>query len=261
MRIFGRILYATIMVGFFLLAFTYSRDLMTTTYIEDVFGESLTDTDSELPKYYYFYSSIPDYHNSEPVIEINSGGYEIMGYEVAQVSINNEEELLVEEYIYFIIYSETQDLSQIDYMYLKDSNTEEEFKIYVDRFKTLYLLNAVNDSGTIYISKEDVLSEEFDTLCLVSLEDDVEENILETSYTIDSEDFSIKDYLTNFYDENLKLPESSDLNDMASFNVYPYQTHVATDYAYIFWIGMGIYFAVLIISTYLIYFRRRKKYN
>jgi len=109
MRVFGRFLYALIMVGFFLLAFTYSRDLMQTKYLEDVFGASLVDTSSENPDFYYFYTSIPDYHNADPIVSIDSNGYQIMGYEVLVVSINNDELLDITEAVYLIVYSGTED--------------------------------------------------------------------------------------------------------------------------------------------------------
>ena len=258
MRVFGRVLYAVLAVGFFLLAFTYSRDLMLSRYIEDVFGESLTDTSSELPKYYYFYSSIPDYHNDEPVIEIIAEGYEIYGYEVAKVSIDNNNELVVNEYIYLLIYSETQDLSVIDYFYLGNQTNEETLEINLLRFKTLYLLNGVNDLGTVYLSKEDIIDGNFDQIYLVD-EDDT--NIMNTSFTIDESNFIIKEYMEAFYNENGILPDIGDVSDMASNNIYPNQTHVADDYVHIFYIVMGIYFAILIVVTYLIYFKKTKRHS
>ncbi len=256
MRVFGRFLYALIAVGFFLLAFTYSRDLMLTKYLEDVFGASLTDPESEYPKYYYFYSSIPDFHNDEPIIEIQADGYEIVGYEVAQASINNNNELEIIESIYLIIYSDTEDLSHFDYMYLEDTDTDTKTTINLQRFKTLYLLNGVNDSGTVYLAKELFASEDIDKICLVDYDDNV---LVETEYTYDEDGFAIKEFMETFYDENNRIPDINDLDEMAQYNIYPNQTHVADDYVHIFYIAMGIYFVLLSLSTYLIYFRKKKK--
>ncbi|MBI9009577.1 MAG: hypothetical protein JEZ05_06050 [Tenericutes bacterium] len=259
MRVFGRMLYSLVAVGFFLLAFTYSRDLMLSKYVEEVFGQSLTDTSSELPKYYYFYSSIPDFHNDQPVIEIVAEGYEIYGYEVAKTSFDNNNNLIVHEYIYLLIYSETEDLSVIDYLYLENQTTEATIDINLQRFKTLFLLNAVNEEyGNVYIPKDDVMAGNYDRIYLVSSDD---QNIMSTAFTIEESDFVIKDYIESFYDEFTRIPDINDVSDMALNNIYPNQTHVADDYVHIFYIAMGIYFATLIVTTYLVYFKKKKRHS
>lgn len=256
MRVFGRFLYSLAAVGFFLLAFTYSRDLMTSKYLDEVFEPSLTDETFEHPKFYYFYSSIPDFHNSEPVITINASGYEIMGYEVAKTNVNNDNELEVTEAIYLIVYSDTEDLSVIDYINLENSNTETIHEIYLQRFKTLNLINGVNDEGTVYLPKESFFSENFDKLCLV---DENGDNLIEVDFSISEDDFIIKSYMENFYNENDRIPGSDDLNELFNQNIFLNQTHIANDYIHIFYIAMGIYFTLLILTTYLVFFKKKKR--
>lgn len=256
MRIFGRILYATLVVGFFLLAFTYSRDLMTERYLDEVFEPSLTDPNSIYPKYYYFYSSIPDYHHSEEIFWIESNGYEIVGYEIAQVSIVNDTYVDVTESIYLIVYSDTEDLSQVDSLYLENQDTGESTLIYLQRFQTMNLINGVNETGYVYLDKDLFLDENIDR---ITLTDKNENKLVDEPFTANEEDFVIKEYMESFYDENNTLPDIDDFSDMATFNIYPNQTHIADDYVHIFYIAMGIYFVALILATYLIFFRKRKR--
>ncbi len=255
MRIFGRFLYALLAVGFFLLAFTYSQDLMQNKYLEDVFGSSLTDENSPYPKFYYFYTAIPDYHKSEPIIEIDVEGYEIRGYEVLQTKINNDDELETTESVYIIVYSDYQDLSKISHMTLINSINNEETEINLTRFKTLNIINGVNQEGRVYLLKDLFLSTDFDTINLV---DNEEQIIIESAFTISQDDFTVKDNIVDYYQEHLELPGIDDVSGLTDDNIFPNKPHVATDYAYIFWIGMGIYFTILIFTTYIIFFRKRK---
>lgn len=255
MRIFGRFLYALLAVGFFLLAFTYSRDLMLNRYLEDVFAESLVDSNSDKPKYFYFYTSIPDYHNSDPIIEININGYEIMGYEVAQVEVNSNQELIVKESLYILVYSDTEDLSLVGNIKIYNDTTTDIKEISLHRFHTLNILNGVNETGSVYILKEEFFDTAYNRLSLVDKEGN---NLLDTSLDIKEEDFIISSFLETFFTNNDRVPEVSDIENLADNTIYTNITHVATDYIHIFYIAMGIYFAVLIVATYLIFFRKRK---
>lgn len=255
MRVFGRILYATVMVGFFLLAYTYSRDLMQDKYLHDVFGASLTDENSPYPQFYYFYTSIPDYHNNQPVISVNENGYEIMGYEVMTASINNDNLLDAAESVYIIVYSDTQDLSQVGHLYLENSSTGATEEILLQRFKTLNLINGVNEEGTIYIPMDTFFNDTYDRLVLTDKQDNT---LVDTAFGISPSDFIIKDFIQAFYDEHGRLPTIDDLSGLTDNHVFPNKPHVADDYVYIFYIAMGIYFVVLIFMTYIIFFRKKK---
>ncbi len=257
MRVFGRFLYALIAVGFFLLAFSYSRDMMQTRYLEDVFGSSLTDEDFEYPKYYYFYTSIPNYHKSEPIIEVIESGYEVIGYEVLRTNINNDGLLETDENIYLIVYSDYQDLSLISHIVIKNSITEETTKISLQRFRTLNIINGINDRNTIYLSKDLFLSTTFDKILLV---DKNNSTIFESDFNINEDDFTINDFIDDFYVDYERLPSVEDLQEIANNYIFPQKVHIADDYVHIFWIGMAIYFTVLIFMTYIIFFRKKKRF-
>jgi len=258
MRIFGRLLFSITAVGFFLLAFTYSRDLMVIKYFEEVFGESLVSEDSEYPDYYYFYTSIPDYHKNDPIILIDNNGYEIRGYEVIQASINNDNELELLESVYIIVYSDTEDLSQVGYINLENLDGSVTKDINVQRFKTLNMLNGINDQGYVYVPKDVFLSEELDTIHLV---DKNENSLLETDFDLSETDFTIKTFISDFYEVNNRLPAISDLEGVTGNDILPNMLHLASDYVHIFYIAMGIYFTVLIISMYFIFFRKKKLHS
>jgi hypothetical protein len=256
MRVFGRFLYALLAVGLFLLAFTYSRDLMLTKYLNDVFAPSLTDENSDLPKFYYFYSSIPDYYKSDPIFAIENNGYDIYGYEVARADIDENNNLTVTEAVYIIVYSGTQDLSQVDYLYLENQSTEETQDISLQRFKTLNLINGINDKGTVYIDKDRFFDHQYDTINLTNKDGEL---LVSTSFSLNESDFTIKPFIETFYSEHGQLPTVDDFEGLTDNNIFPNKPHVADDYVYIFYIAMGIYFTVLIVSTYFIFFKRRKR--
>ena len=258
MRIFGRFLYALLAVGLFLLVFTYTIDLTANRYYEDVFGSSLTDENSTLPEFYYFYTSIPDYHKSEPIIVIDQDDYQIRGYEIARAEINEENVVEVVESIYIVIYSKTQDLSVLDRIKLVNEENSVSEEMYLIRFKTLNILNAVNEQGYVYIPKELFSNNNFDKISIV---DGSENIIIESDFSLSESDFTIKQNLESFFAEKSKLPDEDDIEELSSEFIGIKTIHIDEENALnggTVLLGLGIYFVILIIATYLIFFRRRK---
>ncbi|XMB71604.1 hypothetical protein RJI07_05655 [Mycoplasmatota bacterium WC30] len=255
MRVFGRVLYAVVCVGFFLLAYTFSRDLMLSEYLKDVFAASLTDTESEYPKYYYFYTSIPDYHNDEPLFSIDSNGYEIMGYEVLISIINNNNEAELTEFVYVIVYSDNQDLSQVDYLYLENESNGVTLDIDLQRFKTLNILNGVNELGYVYLYKDPFFAEDFDKINLLDKNGNM---LVDTDFSIEETDFIIKDFVEDFYANNGRLPLIGDIEGLPNNNIFPNKPQVAEGYQHIFYTAMGIYFVITVFMTYIIFFWKKK---
>jgi hypothetical protein len=259
MRIFGRFLYALLAVGLFLLAFTYSIDLTANKFYQEVFGASLTDEDSDLPDFYYFYTSIPDFHNSSPVVSINQNNYEVRAYEVATANIDEQNTLITEEFLYWIVYSDSENLAALSHLSLSMSDSEEVFTIPLNRFKNLNLLNGVNEEGNIYISKDLFLDNDFDKIRLV----DKNENLMvESVLNIENADFVITENIEAFFQSYDRLPDQEgDLALLSNSNVGYRIIHINEDQILdggIMLKAMLIYFGVLITTTYLIFFRKRK---
>jgi len=258
MRIFSRFLYALLAVGIFLWVFTYSVDMTANRYYENVFGPSLTDEDSPLPDFFYFYTSIPDFHKSDPIISIDVDGFEIRGYEVAEANINNDNELEVIESIYFIVYSDSEDLSKVDKVVLSSSTETGKFEFLLTRFKTLNILNGINDIGRVYLDKSLFLETNFDKIELV----DFNENILsQVAFNLEEESFTIKENLELFYQSESKIPEADDMNSLRDENIGIKLIHIDEDTQLdgsVMLVNMVLYFVVLIITTYLVFFRRKK---
>ena len=259
MRIFGRFLYALLAVGFFLLAFTYSIDLTANKFYKEVFGASLTDEDSNLSDFYYFYTSIPDFHNSIPVVSIDQNNYEIRAYEVATASIEEQNGLKTEEFLYWIVYSDSENLAALSHISLTMSDSDEVFTIPLNRFKNLNLLNGVNEEGNIYISKDLFLDNDFDKIRLI---DKNENLIVESVLIVEAEDFIISNNLETFFQKYNRLPEQKeDLNLLTDSDIGYRIIHINEDQILdggIMLKAMLIYFGVLITTTYLIFFRKRK---
>jgi hypothetical protein len=257
MRIFGRFLYALLAVGLFLLTFTYSIDLTANRFYNEVFGESLTNKDSTLPEFYYFYTSIPDFHQINPIISINQQNYQIRGYEVATANVNDDNEIVIEESIYWIVYSETEDLSKLSAVTVFENQTENSLSINLVRFKTLNLLNGVNSEGNVYISKNLFLNNNFDK---ISLTDKSDNTIIIDDFTVNENDFIIKKSMESFFQVNNRIPEELDLDEFDN-KIGIRIIHLNQDQILdpsILIKGMTIYFVSLILVTYLVFFRKRK---
>lgn len=258
MRVFGRFLYALLAVGLFLLVWQYSMDLTANRFYEEVFGASLTDEDSDLPEFYYFYTSIPDFHKSDPIISVSIDGYEIRGYEVARAKINNNNQIEVTEAVYIIVYSEVNSLFVLDKITVYKNNTSTEANILLSRFKRLNILNGINDQQTVYIPKSLFLESEFDRIKIVDFEGEV---VIETDFTIEPQDFTIKENLETFYQEYDKVPDKDDFINLQDSNI-AYRVYHINDQnqldGSIMLVAMVTYFLVLIITTYLIFFKKKK---
>lgn len=259
MRIFGRFLYALLAVGFFLLAFTYAVDLTANKFYQEVFGNSLTDENSDLPEFYYFYTSIPDYHNATPIISIDQNNYKIRAYEVATAEIDEENNLEVVEFLYWIVYSETENLAALSHLSLVESTTQDIFTIPLNRFKNLNLLNGINEEGNIYIYKNLFLDNDFDKIRLVDKDENL---IIESALSVEDSDFIIKNNLESFFQNQNRLPEQEEDLAILMDNSISYRLIHMNDDQFldggIMLKAMLIYFAVLISTTYLIFFRKRK---
>lgn len=263
MRIFGRFLYAMLAVGVFLAALTYSISLMRQAYIDDVFGGSLVDESSELPEFYYFYSSLPDYHKKEPIVSVDESGYKVRIYEIARTEVEDEA-LLVDEYFFALVYNEDIDeLYDVEYLRISNGTVADQVDISFIQYQELDILVSVDQATTMYLIEKDQLdlSKGYDELFLMNANNDV---LIESAFTIDESDFTIKENLESFYDESERLPETDDfplndsdiaIQDQDIVNNFK----VVDDYLHILGIVMGIYFVLLIFSTYFIFFRKKKK--
>jgi len=262
MKVFGRFLYAMFMVGVFLIAFQASVQWVFNKYVEDVFGHSLTDDTSELPEFYYFYASLPDYHKDEPVIMIDQDGYQIRAYEIVRTTIE-EDVLTIDEYLFFLVYHE--DSSKLDDVYkIRISNglTKDQIDIQVANYKELNILASV-DQNTVnieYIIKLETIdfTKNYDEILLI---DDNQTTLFESAFTLSENDFSIKGNLEGYYEEYEELP----IDELNSQNIYAQDkeiinnSRIVDEYLYIFGIVFGTYFLVLIVATYFIFFKKRKE--
>lgn len=258
MRIFGRFLYALLAVGLFLLVFTYSIDITANRFYEEVFGASLTDETDDVPDFYYFYTSIPDYHKSEPIISIDQEGYQIRGYEVARAEINEQQQLEITESIYIIVYSDTKDLSLLSELSLIEADTQNEFIIPLTKFKTLNILNGVNDKGQVYIPKELFFDNNFDEINLVGKDESI---IIESALSIEDTDFTIKQNLEDFYEQYEALPTEETIDNLQDDNISIKIIHLDEENQLngsVLMVNLAMYFIALALATYLIFFRRRK---
>jgi hypothetical protein len=264
MKVFGRFLYALLAVGIFLWTFQYSIMDMRANYYKDVFGGSLVDESSDLPDFYYFYATLPGYHKDDPIISIDQDGYEVRGYEVAITSFE-EDVLMIEETILLIVYHEDpEQLSRVDKLLITSDDARDQIEIELGRYHNLDILVSMDPNTSYYLfDKEDIdFSLNYTNISLV---DPNYNQIIESVFTLAEEDFTIKDKLQTFYYVNAELPNVEtiyQLND-PSINVQDQEitnnSFVVDEYIYIMGMYLGIYLVVLIVATYFIFFKKRKK--
>ncbi|QWB99938.1 hypothetical protein KHQ88_07320 [Mycoplasmatota bacterium] len=266
MRIFGRFLYALFAVGIFLLAFSFSTIKMREAYYEDIFGGSLTDEASDLPEFYYFYASFPDYHKSEPVVNIDQSGYQIRAYEIARIIKDDQDEFSsIEEYLFFIVYHEqVGELDKVNTIKLHNNDSGESFDIDLIRYQGLDILSSVNAESSMFLVEKGEIDLE-NNYNLIQLKDTENNTITESALNLSEEDFTIKDKLTVFYNEYNEFPTYENIHLLEDSSIQPKEQVVTTnnylvdEYIYIMGIVMGAYFLILIFSTYFIFFKKRKE--
>jgi hypothetical protein len=254
MRVFTRVLYAIFVVGVFLWVYKYSIDRIEEKYWRESFGASLVDENSELPEFYYFYTSIPDYHKTDPLVNIDVDGYQIRGYEVATTEILEDQTIEVKDYLYFIVYSPNQDLSVVKNIMLTDGETE--LNISLVQFKLLNILNGVNEEGAVYLEKNLFFESAFTTIKLTGTYGEV---ITESNFTIEETQFTIKEELESFYQEHNKFPSEEDVNllNEEKIGIQTIHDDVELDGS-ILLLNMSLYFLGLVIFTFVIFFRKKK---
>lgn len=263
MRVFGRFLYAMLAVGVFLAALSTSISLMRKQYFKDVFGASLTDETSIQADFYYFYASLPDYHQETPIISIDQSGYEIRAYEVAMTEILDDQTLELTEYIFLLVYHEDADLLEaVESIRIWNGLVRDQIDIDLIAYQGLDILVSVDSTTSKYLYEKSLFefTNNYNQLLLLDSNQDL---ILESALSIDDSDFILRDMLEDYYDSNDALPEAEDMDQLPGVNIQDQDLlnnfSVVDEYIYILAIVMGIYFLVLIFSTYFIFFKKRKK--
>ncbi len=243
MKIFGRIIYALLAVFTFWFVLDYARGSMTIQYFENEGAKAV-----ELSDDIFFYGSARDYNQRTFLYETNNQGYEISIYEIADVSIINEG-LLVDTYIYIMLKSD--DIMSTTY-YLRFSDGTNTIDLEFMKFRTLNIMMALNQDMTEFgVSKEVILENEYTEILLL---DQYKNTIFSDTFELVESDFIIEDKLTSYYDQNEILP----LTELTDFDIYPAFTHEMDDYLSTLWISLIVYLVILILSTYIVFFAKKK---
>lgn len=244
MKIIGRIAYAGFMALLFIFVLDYTKGLMESKYFQKYAEVGLQETVSD---YFFFYSSVPDFHHDEPLLSIDQAGVEIRFYEIAKANVT-ESGLNVEEYVYVLVYGKTADIPADAIIRLEGTTT---LDIALGRFRTMDLYLGVNDAGSVYLERDLFTNSGYETIGLVS---DLSGVLMEAPYSLSGDDFILKDALTEYYLDTQSLP----VLELTYAGIYPYIQHVGTEFAYIFWVGIGIYTVFLVSATFLLFFRKKR---
>lgn len=264
MKVFGRFLYALMAVGIFLWVFQLSIMDMRVRYYEEVFGESLVDETSDLPDFYYFYATLPGFHNSDPVISFDQDGFQVRAYEVAITSIE-EDTLDIEENLLFIVYhQDPEQLQGVDKLLITSNDARDQIDIELGRYHNLDILVSMDPNTSYYLFDKEAIDFSLN-YTKVSLTDPNYNVVTESVFTLTEDDFVIEDLLLAYYNDHSDLPTLETISDLNEPNIdvqdqeITNNSFVVDEYIYIMGIYLGIYLLVLIVTTYLVFFKKRKK--
>lgn len=249
MKIAGRILYALVMVIFFLFTFDYAQRFMEAKYFED---NGIPILEKEDVDYTFFYGSVPNYYATEAQYSANVSSYALNIFEIAQ-TVQIAQGYTFTPYYYITIHSKTHAMKDnyelVITTSLVDTDTQENIKkiIEITQFRQLNLFVAVNDKANIYIDPTFFVEHEIIEITLKQGDE-----ILFT-HTPSPHIFttSIDQKLTTFYENEKRLPIDDDLKTQG---VFPYHRHIMDDYMHVFVIAMIVYFSLLGIATYFTFF-------
>lgn len=258
MKIVARVVYALVMVIFFLFTLNYAQELMTSLYFEDHGVPILED---ETVDYTFFYGSVPDYYKEEPMLSIDQNDYEFRIFEIAKLEQVNGQ-YSFDPFLYVTLHSKVHIMDNGYKLIIRsqeidiDTGKQKEVSYNLVQFRQLNLYVGVNDLGEIYLTPSFIVEHDIEEIEIVK-----ENNVILT-IDLTTHDFatSIDLSLNQFYETENKLPEN---NDLSSEGIFQYHTHVMSDYVHVFVIAMVIYFVLLVIATYFTFFfkpyRRLKK--
>jgi hypothetical protein len=242
MKIVGRIAYALLAVFTFWFVIDYARGAMTIRYFENE-GQTAVEEGDDV----FFYGSAHDYNQRGAVYATTQSGYTLSIYEIADVKTNPQ--FTVTPYLYVMLRSD-EPLDDVYSMKLIEGDTSLEWSFY--RFRTLNLQILLNEDQNEYgILAETIVEGQFTTLQLL----DVYKNIIfEASFTLDESELVLEEAITTYYETHEELPFTA----LIDHQIYPKITHDFSRYISIMYIAMGVYVAVLILSTYIVFFMKKK---
>lgn len=201
----------------------------------------------ENPTYFFFYSSIPDFHCSIPLFSYDDAEYSVRLFEIGTVE-NHGSDILVNEYGYLMIHPKEGSTSEIYTIELLEGET-----LLSDwsaiQYRNLNLLVGINDEGSIYIGRE-YFQGAADRLILKNASGDI---LLDIGFT--TGEFVIKNAINEYFETENALPEGLALQE--DF-VFPANPQIDQEFDYLFWVLTGGYMGLVILVTYFLFFFRKK---
>lgn len=242
MKLVGRILYALLAVFAFWFAIDYARGAMTIRYFENE-GQTAVDEGDDV----FFYGSAHDYNQRGSLFTTSTSGYTISMYEIADVKTNPE--FSVTSYLYIILRSEDT-LDDIYYLNFIDEDASLELSFYP--FRTLNIHMILNEDQNEYgILAEMIVEGQFTSIQLLDTYKNV---VFEVPFAFDGSTLVLEDQITSYYETHEELPFTA----LTDHSIYPKITHDYSHYISIMYISIAVYVVVLILSTYIVFFMKRK---
>ncbi len=244
MKIVGRVAYAILAVFVFWFAIDYARGRMEFRYFSDKGEEAITLGDDA-----FFYGGGRDYSNETILFEIDTNGYRIAIYEVADATLTDDA-LNVETYVYGLLFSDAdlEDIYEISFV-SSTSTIQTTFVLFQPYLNVGMMVN--EDSNQYGILSSKLLAKNFDTIIL---SDETGKELANVDFSIQSSQFILEKELNTFYNDNQTLP----LNQLTSIGIYPRFTHSLEPYMNILYLSLGVYVVAVAFSFYVLFVLRKK---
>jgi hypothetical protein len=245
LKFWGRLGYAVVVTLLFLWVLNFSSGLRMTMYVQKNGNAALAE---ENPTYFFFYSSVPDYHCSVPLFSFDDDAYSVRLFEIATIE-STDPEIVIEEYGYLMIHPKEGSTSEIYTIELLQGDT-----LLSDwnaiQYRNLNLLVGINDEGSIYIGREYFKESAADRLILKNATGEI---LMDIEFS--SEEFRINNAVDEYFEAEDALPEGLALQDESVFPAIP---QIDQEFDYLFWVLTGGYIGLVFIVTYFLFFFRKK---
>lgn len=287
MKVLYRIWYA--LTAGVLLAFTVLKSVewRNITYNNKYGAQALMQESAE-DKYLFFYETV-GIHGKEPLKVISNDNFEVSLYEINLFDFNekNENIYFIKTYLYPLINIKNKDIltdKQTLVLSFTTNAAEEDrvapYQIYQYLSLDLYVVNTIEGSLLIplitnshleedseYIEK-DLLNRGVNNITIFDADVYVQSGVslLDKSLFITLEDLvvrnKLKQQIINKQNNNEELSFSREEKDLlAEEEIYFQVIHNPSEFNYLIYIPLAIYFVVLIISAYFVFFYKRKNPN
>lgn len=253
----------------FLFSFYKSLEIRDDKYNYKYGQQALEQTGDD--KFLFFYGRL-GFHQKKPVYKVINDDYNIWFYEIVRVNLK-EDDYIIDSYLYPVITSVDHNFGQKGKYYVLNFNTHKQgdesvIPYYVVLHSKIDIANIQTEEGKYYMAYDEVVDKEIYQIELLQVDQKDSLNydeLLKEDITILGEDFYIKNSLIDYFENKksqnkpLTFTEEDRLYFHDNLEIYSKESHNPSEFNYIFYIWMSVYFVIFFIASYFVFFYKRKE--